>query len=48
MNARISLTYVTRGQVFKNRYWKLLQSDNKDLAVKDRPSLSPIRPPTAP
>lgn len=48
MNARISLTYVTRGQVFKNRYWKLLQSDNKDLAIKDRPSLNPIRPPTAP
>ncbi|MGH6999395.1 MAG: right-handed parallel beta-helix repeat-containing protein [Phenylobacterium sp.] len=48
MNARISLSSVTRGQVFNNRYWKLLQSDNKNVAVKDRPSLSPIRPPAAP
>jgi len=48
MNARISLASVTRAKVFNNRYWKLLQSDNSDIVVKDRPSLSPIRPPAAP
>lgn len=48
MNARINLSAVTRAQVFNNRYWKLLQSGNKDVVVKDRPSLSPIRPPAAP
>ncbi|MBB3892063.1 nitrous oxidase accessory protein NosD [Phenylobacterium haematophilum] len=48
MNARINLSGVTGAQVFNNRYWKLLQSDNKDIVVKDRPSLSPIRAPAAP
>ena len=48
MNARINLSGVTGAQVFNNRYWKLLQSDNQDIVVKDRPSLSPIRAPAAP
>lgn len=48
MNARINLVKVTRAQVFKNRYWKLLQSDNEQIVVKDKPSLNPIRAPAAP
>ena len=41
MNSRISLFKVTRGRTFNNRYWKLIQEGNQDLAVQDRPSLKP-------
>lgn len=41
MNSRISLFKVTRGRTFNNRYWKLVEEGNQDLAVQDRPSLKP-------
>lgn len=45
MNSRINVNSVTRGKIFNNRYWKLLLADNEDVVVRDKPSLSPQRPP---
>lgn len=47
MNSRINISKVTRGQAFNNRYWKLVPTDNQDVVVRDKPSLSPQRAPAA-